>query len=943
MLKYFFLVFGISFPFLVFSQNNLGKDVFDNLASKENLEKLKSSLLEKMSSSRSEYDDASFNYAVSLSDNAGLYENEDRFKRNQKIIFEAVKLASGLKNSAKEDASNMNEAGEMLYASNKYKLAEEAFRSSIKLFEANNLTKDPVYALVLGNLGLLYHTTGRYTLAQKFTDSCLNLRHKILPFESSPIAASINNQAVLLKDMGNYNEAMEKIEEALRINEKALSKKSIPYALSLNNQAMIMLAMGRNDDAEVKLQESLSIASETLKEKSTNYSRLMINLAVLYQLNNRLQDAEVIYQKVIKQKEKKFGTNHPDYAHCLNLLASLYMDMGKEKFSEAEALLKKSVAIFKKIFGDTHPSYASAISNLGNYYRISGKLSDAEPLLRSALEIRKTELGEDHPDYIVSLESIGLLLWQQGKNIDAAKNLKESAEKTIKEIDLYFTPLSEIEKTKFWDKIKPRIHRFNSFAIHVRKSQPSLAFDMYNYQLITKALILNSTNNVKNQILQSKDIELIKRYYEWLDAKENLARLYTLSKQQLKEESINIDSLENIANARERELSVKSAFFAKGYGKSKITYKNIVEKLNPEEAAIEIFQLQRFHHILTDSVQYVALILSKDKSAGGLEVVLMQNGGEMEKKYYNYYKNAIKQKLVDEHSYKHYWERIEKHLANKKTIYLSLDGIFNQINLSALLTPSGAYLIDQKNLVILTNTKEIIDLKQASVLENKNPAILVGYPLYGSRGTVERLPGTKLEIETIKKVLATKYQTNSWLQEEATEDNVKNVKNPSILHIATHGFFIPEVTESKAEKAFGIALDKSIKNPLLRSGLLFVDAEKVMAGKSENGILTAYEISNMDLTSTSIVVLSACETGLGDVKNGEGVYGMQRAFRIAGAETIIMSLWKVNDASTQELMSKFYKNYISSGNKQKAFKEAQISLREKYKEPYYWGAFVMVE
>lgn len=945
MSKYYFFLSFLLLPTFSFSQINLGKEVLESAAGKDNLAKLRSALLEKMADTRKEYDEASFNYAVALSDNAGLYEDEERFKRSQKVLFEALKMASGTKNSPKEDASNMNETGEMLYASNKYKLAEEAFKSSIKTFETNNLTKDPVYALTLGNLGLLYHTTGRYTLAEKYTDSCLHLRQRILPQESSPIAASINNLAVLYKDMGKYNEAETQIVEALRINEKALSKKSVPYALSLNNEAMIYVAMGRYSEAEMKLQEALAIAGESLKEKSTTYVRMMINLALLYQLDGRLTDAEVIYKKVLKLKEKKLGTSHPDYAHCLNLLASLYIDMGKEKYGEVEGMLNKSVAIYKKIFGDTHPSYASAISNLGNFFRITGKLSNAEPLLKETLEIRRIELGEEHPEHINAIENLGLLYWQQAKNIEASKLLKLSADKTIKEIENYFTPLSEIERTKFWDKVRPRFQRFNSFAVHVRKSQPSLAFDMYNYQLITKALILNSTNSTKQQILQSRDNDLIRKYNEWLDAKENLARIYTLNKAQLAEENINVDSLENAANSRERELSVKSAAFASGYGKNNITYKNIVEKLNPDEVAIEFMQLQKFQHVLTDSVLYVALILSKDKTAGGLEVVIMNNGGDMEKKYYNFYKNSIKQKLPDDQSYKHYWERMEKHLANKKTLYVSLDGIFNQINLATIQLPSGQYLLDHKNIIIVTNTKEVITLKNSAPNDDtKNQsAVLIGYPLYGSRGTVERLPGTKTEIENIKKVIGAKYQTTDWTQQDANEDNIKNLKSPKILHIATHGFFMPELLHSKSEKVFGVALDRSNKNPLLRSGLLVADAEKALNGKSENGILTAYEVSNLSLSNTSIVALSACETGLGDVKNGEGVYGLQRAFRVAGAQTIIMSLWKVNDASTQELMSSFYKNFMTTGNKQKSFKDAQLALREKYKEPYFWGAFVMVE
>jgi CHAT domain-containing protein len=180
------------------------------------------------------------------------------------------------------------------------------------------------------------------------------------------------------------------------------------------------------------------------------------------------------------------------------------------------------------------------------------------------------------------------------------------------------------------------------------------------------------------------------------------------------------------------------------------------------------------------------------------------------------------------------------------------------------------------------------------------------------------------------------------MQADASEKNLKEAKSPRVLHIATHGFFLPE-TENTEEKVFGIEAGKLKENPMLRSGLMLAGAEKVIEGSGEDGILTAYEAMNLSLENTEIVVMSACETGLGDVKNGEGVYGLQRAFKVAGANAIIMSLWKVNDDATQELMTLFYKYYAVSGNKQDAFKKAQLELKTKFKDPYYWGAFVLVE
>jgi CHAT domain-containing protein len=184
-------------------------------------------------------------------------------------------------------------------------------------------------------------------------------------------------------------------------------------------------------------------------------------------------------------------------------------------------------------------------------------------------------------------------------------------------------------------------------------------------------------------------------------------------------------------------------------------------------------------------------------------------------------------------------------------------------------------------------------------------------------------------------------------QRVATEANIKAVKGPTLMHIATHGYFLAD-TQS-AGSAMGVDLDNAKNNPLLRSGLILAGApdpnkeeQAVDLQSNDNGILTAYEAMNLNLEGTDLIVLSACETGLGEVKAGEGVYGLQRSFLVAGANALIMSLWKVDDEATQMLMTNFYSNWTKTGNKLKAFKQAQLQLMAKYKEPYYWGAFVMM-
>ena len=184
-------------------------------------------------------------------------------------------------------------------------------------------------------------------------------------------------------------------------------------------------------------------------------------------------------------------------------------------------------------------------------------------------------------------------------------------------------------------------------------------------------------------------------------------------------------------------------------------------------------------------------------------------------------------------------------------------------------------------------------------------------------------------------------------QKTATEANLKSVKVRRYCTLPRTDTFCRML--KYPDPGFGVHMENATENPLLRSGLLLSGAGKTVTGKAEpnlqsndNGILTAYEAMNLELEGTDLIVLSACETGLGEVKAGEGVYGLQRAFQVAGANALIMSLWKVDDAATQQLMTNFYTNWLKSGNKQTAFKQAQLQLMTKYKDPYYWGAFVMM-
>lgn len=941
----FFLCFVLSFQLQAQLFKDLGKNAAEKakkINSKENREKLVNSVMGDMEKARAQFDSTDFDYAILLSDNSGLFDVKEKGEGAAKVTS-VLSLGAGLvKNaelSAKDKARIQLDIGEMLYANSKFTLAEKKFAGAKALYESDTLTSEMGYLKTISNQGLLYATMGRFTQAEEFTAQALDLRKKTFGPTNSSVAASLNNYGVLKYNLAQYNEAEQDFESAISIVKQNDLMSSMTYAIVLNNQAMLFQAIGRYDAADAVFKQAIAIAEKMQDNKSKNHLKFLSNQALLYRQMGKYPEAEAIYLSM----EKRLGKNNPDYASMLNNQAALYMVMGKE--DKVEELLKKSAAIYKTNFGEDNPAFAKATSDLGNFYRYKTRYADAEPLLVKALSIRETTLGKNHPQYVQSQEDLAVLNWKKNDLEKALPIYHEVMNKSLDFINQYFPPMSEAEKTKYWDVLSPRFQRFYNFALEASAKHPAVIQDLYDYQIATKALLLNSTNKIKQSIFASKNPQLIKDYLAWLDQKETLARLYAYSKEELKTQEINIDSLETAANVMEKKLSSRSAEFSSGYSTKRLDFKQIKSLLNDNEAVVEVIHVKKFDQSFTQDSKYAALILTKANE--GPKLVTLENGQQLDTRYSKFYSNAIQQRITDEYSYDQYWAPIEAELKGKKLIYISPDGAYNQLNLNTLKKPDGDYVINRYDLVIIGNSKDLIALKAKKPKVLKKNATLLGFPDYGP-GTVAVLPGTKIELDGISKVLKTSgYQVKSFMQKTATEANLKSVKSPTVMHIATHGYFLKDVDNTGS--AFGVSIENASDNPLLRSGLMLAGAGATVNGtrtpnleSNDNGILTAYEAMNLNLEGTDLIILSACETGLGDVKAGEGVYGLQRAFLVAGADALIMSLWKVDDAATQQLMTNFYSNWLKLGNKQKAFKQAQLQLMSKYKEPYYWGAFVMM-
>ncbi|MEM6522880.1 MAG: CHAT domain-containing tetratricopeptide repeat protein [Bacteroidota bacterium] len=934
-----FIVLIIQLQFYANAQFGKLKNLKNTVTNIPGLEKKsKDFFRSKIEEARNRFDSTSFNYAISLNDNSGLFDNQEKGENFLKVMSNLPN--SDAPKTGKERARGSLDAGEVLYASGKYALAENRFLYAKLLYESDSLSDDVNYVKVISNLGLLYSTTGRYSKAEEFIKKSIELRSTTSGNKSSGYGAGLNNLAVLFKETGRYNEAEKKINNATSIIREADGDKSMPYAIVLNNEAMLFQTMGRYEQAESKINQAIEVSAALQKEKSGNHQKFLMNRALLYQEMGELEKADVEFKALIRLKQRSLGRFHPDYAHLLSSQAALYMDMGK--YGEVYDLLTRSIEIYKKKFGDAHPVYAAAISDLGNFHRFQQSYDKAEPILTKALNIRRTSLGENHSAFVQSEEDLALLYWKRGDLTKAKSYYKSCLDRSMNFINSFFPPMSEAEKTRYWDKLRPRFERFYSFVVDSRKGDPGLISDMYDYHIATKGLLLRATTKIKNKILRSDDEDLIRSYGIWLDQKETLARYYSYSKEELRDQKINLDSLERATNSTEKLLSQKSDIFSQGYEFKKVGFPEVQNKLSGNEAVVDMIRLRSFDQQFTDDVKYVAIVAKSNSAVP--EYVVVDNGTEIESRYYKYYNNAIKNKIKDDYSYRQFWLEIDAKLAGVQKVFLSADGIYNQINVNTLQMPSGEYVLKNYEVTLVSNSKNI---KNTKAYNPGKSAVLIGNPPFS--GTVKPLPGSGIELENVAQQLTVGgYKPIKFTDVQATETNLKSIDAPRILHIATHGYFLKD-QQIKNDKVFGVSAESARNNPLLRSGLLLKDAEKTInkanpgLESNDNGILTAYEALNLNLENTELVVLSACETGSGDVKAGEGVYGLQRSFLAAGASGLIMSLWKVDDEATQELMSLFYKYWLKSNDRSNAFRQAQNDIKNKYKSPYYWGAFVMVD
>ena len=781
-----------------------------------------------------------------------------------------------------------------------------------------------------------------------------------------------NNLALCEMSMGKTSEAIQRLDRNRNIIVNQYGKMNHLYAMCLLNYGQYY-QYTFDDQALIKCTLEAADILKTLDgENSHNYAICLCNLGGAYVSLKDSNQAESVLNEAYSILAKKSDTESKlMQSKVLNNLANLYCLQGR--YQDADIAFKNCNAIISDIYGENSIEYVTLLANYG-YQCALLKLDNAEEIMRSALYILYNLNLTTHP-----LGPYCMLLYGLSCAQSDIRPISEYPSMTVDMLrDYYgdnFAFYTEADRSRVWKVLQ-------NFQNVLFSAQTEDFRSLYDYCLYSKSLLLATSINFRQAILDSGDNELIEKY----------SRLVSMQEIRHKQNNI-LPSLSNMGmpdqsaeyTRLERELISNIKEVADYSQNLSYTSSDLTAKMIANDVAIEFVD---YVDLKTDKAQYIALVLRNNWD--NPQMISLCSKEELEQisrinlEDEKWRKNSFARKDLDKRYFKKgyslIWSKLEPYMNEGDNVYFSPSGLLHQINVEVLKDSIGRQANEKYNLYRVSSTRQLCIEKPKVKYTN---ATLYGGLIYemdstqmiaqsrtyhsaedyvASRGFVadssmregwSYLPATKSEVEMIARQMYEQgIRPERYTETVGTEESFKALsgKQIPIIHLATHGFFLKDEEARKQDyfQALNLESSKDIEdNSLKRSGLILSGGQRAWLNQPipanvEDGILLAEEIATMDLSGTDLVVLSACQTGLGEITS-EGVFGLQRAFKKAGVQTLIMSLWRVNDAATSMMMQTFYEHLLSGQSKREAFAIAQQAVKEKYNDPYYWAAFIMLD
>jgi CHAT domain-containing protein/tetratricopeptide (TPR) repeat protein len=867
-----------------------------------------------------------------------------------------------------------------------YQKAQSLFLEALEHMETDFGKENLDYAQCVQALGMCYLRSGQLEIAQTILLEAKERIGRIEGTESIAFAWLLNDFYGLYIILGDYQKAHLSLKEARRIFEIQVGNNHPANFTLVNNLSQFLLEMGQHEESFLLAREALKVCSTSYGEKSTHFALALNNLSAFYERNGHMETALELLSQSLELTEELYGNSHHSYAMALNNIAGIYQKMGA--YQKALDYYLEVLRITEENLGKNHYDYGECLSNVASAYSDLQDYDKAIKIGNEALSYIEHAVGKEHRSYVIVLNNLADVYDRLGDYDKMLALYHQALQLNFSRIKSSFLFMSEKEKRNFIATLEDDFQRYASFFSRYQGRETENAGLFYDMELAIKGLVLQSTIEMRNVILSSGDGALLNKFEEWSHLRKQLAKENNLA---IHERRNDITELEKRADAMEAELTELSVGYRENKAMASARWTDVQKVLRDGEVALEFASFQ-YHNgkYWTDSLLYVALLLRKDLPSPmvitlceqrQLDSLLNKKGnsdiGFVSSLYRSMTAFDLEEVTYGQRLYELIWKPLENYLKEGEHIYFVPSGTLHQVAFAAIPVEKNKFLRDVYRLEQLSSTAALIEKKESfftvsnlvlfggidfdkgdeSILLNYYNTSTRSYSIQQKRsGKWSYLPGTKEEVEAIARLAKSKkvrvVRTFSGdLATEACFKEMAGKNSPEILHIATHGFFFPDPQQSLKSADVSSANSTNVEaseNPLFRSGLIMAGGNQAWQGESikdgaEDGILFAYEVSGLVFSNTKLIVLSACETGLGDVKGSEGVFGLQRAFRASGATYLVMSLWKVPDAESSEFMQNFYSELFGGKSVQDAFQNTQSVMRSKYPtEPFKWAAFVLL-
>lgn len=767
---------------------------------------------------------------------------------------------------------------------------------------------------------------------------------------------AVNNLVKFHLYAGNYVDAIRNVEKSIIATENFYGKDHLKSIETLSTLASCYNNIGSYSEAKQIIENILKISGIEVHFDNADFIPVMSNIASIYSSIGNSSRAIEFGERIKKLLEKGSKYKNIRYVSEISNLANYYYQDNQQ--DKAKYFIYASLEIIDSLYGEKHPTKAIILRNLAEIHSESGDKEMAINLVNGALSIQEATIGKNHPEYAKTSRKLASLYYQKGDEDNLEKTIASTNSLFSDYIRKNFSLMTSMERQSFWNKEKDWFE--NEVNIYAEKF-PSVSniSNAYNATLLSKGVILENDKEFSVLLNESGDTEIAEIVEDLGETRKLIEFFLSYG---VEEYAVNIDSLERRADFLEIELIEKSKLYGDYTQNMSISWSDVQRHLTQNDVAIEFVA----YPDEKGEMVYGAFVLTKEMANPHYTFICTES--ELEHiPPHSYYTSHTLSNLI--------WGTLEPYIKTAKNLYFSPAGNLYNIALESVPSYDGKGLISDKfNIYRLSSTRNLAkekvgtQIKEAALyggmnydedsnilIEDKtginkdyfrDVSFYVVADSLNLRNGATALPATKIEVENIhSKMLLSGINPNLYIGNKGTEASFKehSGKKTNIMHIATHGFYWTEKDVRKLPFRLDFLNVTDLELPvymedkaLSRSGLLFSGANNALKGKTlpenaQDGILTAKEIAGLDLRGLELVVLSACETGLGEITS-QGVFGLQRGFKKAGANTLLMSLWKVDDNATQLLMERFYEEYLKGNSTYNSLKIAQSYVREYEKE-----------